>query len=217
MAKAEGKTTRSYHSPLRKAQAEATRNLILETLAEMVATDGLVDLSIRDLANRAEMSERTVYRHFPDRDSLFEALIDKTATELDWDSAEDRLGIGSYADIVDAIPAVFESFEREETATRVAVQLANVLGRVSDDGKRRNDRHRVLLERHLPDLDPDSRERLFALLRVVMSSRTWLRLEDEFGYDASVSGPMVAWVIRLMLDDVARTGIVPGGPESAES
>lgn len=203
--------SRTYNSPLREAQAEATRQLILDTLSETVAEQGLLDFSVRELAKRAGMSERTVYRHFPDRDALFDALIDKTSQELDWDGAEDRMGLRSYDDIAHGVEQSFRGFEAEEIPTRVAIQLQHGLRQPSGDVRRRNDRHRRILAEALPEVDDEARARLFALLRVIMSSRTWLRLKEEFGLDGDESGPLVGWAVQLMVDEVKRTGHVPGG------
>lgn len=59
--------TRSYDSPLREWQAAATRRAILQAAAELILRDGLADFSMGAVADRAEVSEGTVYYHFPSR------------------------------------------------------------------------------------------------------------------------------------------------------
>ena len=74
---------RSYHSPLREQQTRATRIQILEALIDLINDRGAHDLSIKDLAGRAGVSERTVYRHFADRRALLDGLVEHIGQTLD--------------------------------------------------------------------------------------------------------------------------------------
>jgi AcrR family transcriptional regulator len=64
---------RNYHSPLRQQQAQATRDRILAGLARTMA-DGVAEVSMPAVAEAAGVSVATVYRHFPTKRALFEAL-----------------------------------------------------------------------------------------------------------------------------------------------
>jgi AcrR family transcriptional regulator len=55
-----------HHGDLRAA--------LLATAAEMLETQGLASLSLREVARRAGVSHNAPYRHFPDRESLLAAL-----------------------------------------------------------------------------------------------------------------------------------------------
>jgi AcrR family transcriptional regulator len=59
-----------------KMRADAKKNydLLLDIAREVVAEQG-ADASLRDIARRAEVGLGTLYRHFPTRDALFEALL----------------------------------------------------------------------------------------------------------------------------------------------
>lgn len=59
---------------LRERQHEVTRQVILDALIDQLAETGAFDYSVFEIARRAGVSVRTVYRHFPDRDSLLDAL-----------------------------------------------------------------------------------------------------------------------------------------------
>ncbi len=65
--------TRVYRSELRTEQAERTRERILEALVEQLG-EGNEDFSIPRVAERAGVSVRTVYHHFPNRDAQIEAV-----------------------------------------------------------------------------------------------------------------------------------------------
>jgi len=65
---------RAYKSEIRAQQAELTRHRILEA-AVRVATGRHADLSFKAIAKEAGVSTPTVYRHFPTRDDLFQAVF----------------------------------------------------------------------------------------------------------------------------------------------
>lgn len=200
---------RTYHSPLRDAQAASTRTLILDTLAELIAAANSTDVSVRELAKAANTSERTVYRHFPDRAALFEALVERIADTEGWyidERSRFRL------DSVDALPAAIESayhdFEATEVHTRVAAILAGSMASPPRNVRERTARVRSFLAEEFDDLDEVDLDELLAVLRLLMSSRTWLWLKREYGIDGDRSGPLSAWVARLVTDEVRRTGRV---------
>jgi AcrR family transcriptional regulator len=64
-------------------RADAQRNLdrLLEAAGECFAADGL-DVSIDEIARRAGVGHGTVFRHFPTKDALVEAVLAKELTRL---------------------------------------------------------------------------------------------------------------------------------------
>ncbi|WP_432545385.1 TetR/AcrR family transcriptional regulator [Kineococcus sp. SYSU DK004] len=81
--------------PLRR-DAERNRRLLLETAADLMARRGL-DVSYEEIAAAAGTGTGTVYRRFPDRDDLVDAL---------------------FAEHVDAVCAMAEDAARDEDAWR---------------------------------------------------------------------------------------------------
>lgn len=68
---------REYRSELRAEQALATRERILDATLELLRR-GDRHLTYAGLAKAARVSVPTIYRHFPTRPELFEALYSKT-------------------------------------------------------------------------------------------------------------------------------------------
>lgn len=66
--------TRTYDSPVRRERAAATRRAILEAFAEQFGRPGTTDVAIPEAAERAGVSVRTVYHHFPDRQARVDGL-----------------------------------------------------------------------------------------------------------------------------------------------
>src|SRR5215218_6480736 len=64
---------RSYDNSHRAAQAGQTRAAILDALVRVMAR-GVAELSVPAVAQEAGVSLRTVYRHFPTKRELLNAL-----------------------------------------------------------------------------------------------------------------------------------------------
>jgi len=62
-----------YHSPLRSRQKEQTRDLILNAVDAILRRAPVSEVTIAAVARQAEVTERTIYRHFPAREDLLNA------------------------------------------------------------------------------------------------------------------------------------------------
>ena len=66
---------RQYRSPLREETALATRRRIREAAAELFVEQGFVVTTMKEVAARAEVAERTVYTAFPTKAQLFHEVV----------------------------------------------------------------------------------------------------------------------------------------------
>ena len=66
-------TPRKYSMDKRKAAAEQTRQRILEATLALHSEKGIFGTSWKDIAERADVSVNTVYKHFPSLDELVPA------------------------------------------------------------------------------------------------------------------------------------------------
>ena len=56
---------------------EARRNLILDAATEVFGRQGFEATRMDDVAKAAGVAKGLVYKHFPSKDALFEALVDR--------------------------------------------------------------------------------------------------------------------------------------------
>ena len=89
-------TTRPYDSPLRSEQMEQTRLRILEATADVLADEEAEEVTVPLVAMRARVSIRTVYRHFPTKEALFDAFGE-------WAEDHLRLVLLSYPETLDEV------------------------------------------------------------------------------------------------------------------
>ena len=72
------------NAPVRRPRADAVRNRarIVETASEVFAVRG-ADASLEEIARGAGVGIGTLYRHFPTRDDLVEAVFHDRIDELE--------------------------------------------------------------------------------------------------------------------------------------
>ena len=164
----------------------------------MAVEDGPRDISIQAVADRAGVSHRTFYRHFPNR----QALIDELAEWL-VDRGIDR-GQMESIDTIDQLPAAIIAnalaFDRDAEMIKALVLVTWESGQMSDIQQRRTDETHEALAPLMTDLSPEQARAVSSLIRYLFSSRTWLAMREEFGLTGEQSGPAIAWAVRLMLD-----------------
>lgn len=197
--------TRTYHSPLRQRQAQQTRDLILEALTEFVAESGPDELSMQLVADRAGVNKRTLYRHFPDRAAMVNALTEQLADEVDHRPEQ---ALASIDDLPELVASAFAQFETTATKIRAVTLLDSDPRRRSADVKDRSERWRQLLAEELPALTERQHHQLAAVLRVVGSSHSWLRLRDEFELTSTEAAEIAEVAVEAILEH-ARDGRFP--------
>lgn len=66
----------------RAEEAELKRRSLIITALEEFARVGFHGASLRDIAENAEVSSRTLYNHFPDKLALFEACLEYSSRQI---------------------------------------------------------------------------------------------------------------------------------------
>lgn len=202
--------SRAYHSPLREQQTERTRALILEALVDLLNDDGLDGLNIKDLASRAGVSERTVYRHFPDRTELREALSEHVFARASW---TDMTELMTPHELATAAAGGHRDFDEHERDTRALVLMNVDPARVVSESRRHQDHVTSLVTTTYPHLDDEEVAGVAALLHLMGSSRTWLRFRDAHGLSGAQTGRFVWWVLQLVLGELDAGKPIPRPPE----
>lgn len=78
-----GKTTRQADASVpKRRRADAERSIASITDAALEALAGDPDVSMAEIARRAGVVRATIYMHFPTRDSLLDAVMEKATTQV---------------------------------------------------------------------------------------------------------------------------------------
>jgi AcrR family transcriptional regulator len=173
------KKPRKYEKKRRADQQAETRQRIVEAMVDLHREVGPARATISAIAERAGVERLTVYRHFPDERSMFEACTTHYATEVPQPDPASWADIDDPAERLRAVLLTFyEYYRRAEQmlvhATRDMPQLpalaAVLKPRVEFVERLRED----LVERW--DVAKSARARLAAAVAHALQFETWRSL-----------------------------------------
>jgi AcrR family transcriptional regulator len=187
----------------RRRRSKNSRNAIVAAMLELVA-EGRITPSAEEVASRAGVGLRTVFRHFTDMESLYAAMTERLAEHYEmwlipFDSTEWR---GQLVEAVERRTATYERllpFKRAGDAHRhmspaIRAEHARMLGMM-----------RQRLRSFLPRAITDDEVR-FETIDLMLSFEAWQRLRDEQGLSIDLAR-------RIVLREVLRlAGVEGSGP-----
>ena len=198
-------TNKPYASTLRERQVAQTRELILDALTTLLGDRRADEVTTRDLAAAAGVSERTVYRHFPDRESLLEGLTRRLPP---LDGVKPSFGTGGLDDLAPTSRRLMEVLDEHYVTARAEAVLNADPRRFGSDTQANTREMRELLAKELPGLSDREQLRIAAVLRCLVSTQAWLRMREEFGVLGTESGQVVAGVVDTIIREL-RAGNTP--------
>lgn len=197
---------RPYDSPVRRSQAEGTRERIIEAAAELARGLPSWDwgsLTIQAVAGDAGVSRRTVYRHFESEAALHAALARRL---------QDDAGVSYEGLTLDRLPdvtaRVFASVATFAVSTWAV--LPSPFPALDAD---RLDGLRAAIAEHVPGWHGADRERVAAALDVVWSVASYELLLRDWKLDPDEAVHVLRWLHDLAVEALGRsTGPGRHGP-----
>jgi len=185
---------RRYDNSSREQKAEQTRLTILSALAEQLVNQNSTDFSVDEAARRAGVSTRTLFRYFPNKESMLEAMSEWVfgiTGKIDLPSTPDQLE--------HTIEATYQMFEQNSPLMQALL--------LSDLG--RGIRHRLAgrrrkgvadaLDSATRNLSPEEARAVKALIVHIITAEAWWQMRDAYGVPGEDSARVVRWATRLML------------------
>lgn len=197
---------RTYHSPTRTAAKRRTHESILQALVDVVLDEGIHAFTVQRVSERAGVSERTVYRHFHDREGLLDALYawldEKLAEEVDASTPTFRTGIEPH-EMPASAEILYHAFGRHERLLRALLVISVALDVEPGERARRSEAMRETLRRGFPHLDRQAIDEAFTAARLLVGSRPWCLARSE-GVATATLARAVRWAVETLLTDLAR-------------
>jgi AcrR family transcriptional regulator len=179
---------RSYDNTKRRAAAERTREGILAACAELVSEGGSLEISMPRVAARAKVSEPTLYRNFPSKQALFDALAHQQFRTI-----TAGLDPRSVPDLQAAVYQVFQRAATIEPLIRWTLATPLATGAARPSRPERVAMLRRALGSDAPDTEVDlHRERLLLLLTSPLVAIYW---RDYLGLSVDDAAHTAAWAI----------------------
>lgn len=194
-------TGRSYQSDLRARGKEDTRARIVDAMVRVIVEEGVHAFTVQNVAERAGVSHRTVYRHYPSRERLLEGLSESLSRRLaDAGLAppQEITGWTSY------VAPLFEEFSSLGPALRASVIAAVALGaQTESEGELASAIFDSLVIR-FSYLSEEQLHEAAGVFRALVSRFTWYVLSVELRFETAEASRGVAWAIGALLDDLER-------------
>lgn len=187
--------TRGYDSSLRKAQADETHRQIVAAAYELLKTTHPHSLSYALLAEQTGITQRTIYRHFPERGDLYAAVarthVEKYLGEPARASAEPRVWaeqLRSFHEMLSREPGAYRVMLAAPTRDQggAAAFIEATLGAV------------------LPRVPPDQRTTMKGVWEVFFSPYFWEVLHTHHGVSADRITRAAIVMMSLTLDAFER-------------
>jgi DNA-binding transcriptional regulator YbjK len=185
------------HKDGRRQRTVDSRARIIQAMLDLVQ-DGVMIPNAEQVAERAEVGLRSVFRHFKDMDSLFQELTvlieaDARATffrPMSGETVEARL-----ADLIERRCALFERIS--------PFQLASIAHWAKSEFLRQDAQRQVLVLRELlkQTLTPEiiANFERFEALDALLSFSTWTRLRQQQGLGFGQAKTVIESTARLLI------------------
>ena len=190
--------SRSYHSPLRGAETAATRERNMEAVGTLLDKGDEPTFAL--IASEAGCEQRTVYRHFPNKDELAAAFWTWQARLLGPEEGEPS----TEDELLARVQAAFSGFDAHERHIRAMLHTEHGRAARLSDNERRQATFLRVLDDAVPRLDPTRRLRAAASLQLLLSAASWESLRDYWGLEGDAAVAAVQQAIVAMLEGLRR-------------
>lgn len=199
-----------HMSELRARQRAVARQTIVDACADLITERRHLDFSMKEVAERAGVSLRTVYNHFATREDLLDALghlFDERMADVGGASSRD---VSGRAELLDAVRRNHSAFEQLGGISEAFAQLPLADVGIDADRAARTERIVGLIVDLMPSVPADEAHDIALVLRHLLSHRSWFWLTHEYGLSTADATAIVTWAMETLIDAAeAGDGPVP--------
>lgn len=205
---------------LREQQRDFTRRLILEALTEIMASGRFKDFTVQDIADRSGVSLATIYRHFPDRETLLrDFLCWSVDRQVERGLTFEPRSTAELPEVIRSYYAGYDEMGELSTAMFKVYHVGDPLidHELAELRKRRSARYEKVLSETFPETDPEVVQILSALLPYLASIRMWHVFKERPDLDTTRAAEIVSWFVELIIRELGNgTFAKPERPSRAE-
>lgn len=180
---------------LKDRQLALTRQLILDAAVELLETGAFQQLTMRSVSGRANLAERTIFRHFATRDDLLDALATEVSARLELP------GLPAGARDLPLVPrALYRAFETRANLTKAALH-SELFDRIRETTASERWRAvKALIDAHAPHRSERDRMLAAANIRYLLAATSWHYYRFYFGFSLKDSTAAAELLIRQTVD-----------------
>jgi len=203
-----------YHSPLRGRQKEQTRDLILDAVDTILRGAPVSEVTIAAVARQAGVTERTIYRHFPTREDLLDAVWRRALHAVT--GGQDQQA-ETLEEILDLTRGAYESFEADAGIVRALIAAPEGVDASKQPAEVRLEMLREAYAGLLGGIPEDEVNAVVTATHVLSGASAWSHLRDYCGLDGAEGGKAAALAIELIVEGAkARASAARGWPQQAK-
>jgi AcrR family transcriptional regulator len=183
---------------------ERTRRAILEAMADVISETNGIGFSVQAVADRAGVTHRTVYNHFPTRDALCEGFSGYVDDLLLLSSGQTELPALQLEGLPAMTGDLYKLLALRERHARAYVML--MIGNrqpLPSWRKRTSAIEREIVSNALPGA-PIKPRLATAAVRIFVSTMGWHLLTEQCGLSTEEAAATSKWATQTLLD--AATG-----------
>lgn len=153
---------------LAEMQMDLTRQLILNTALEVFEKRPVSELTVRGVAKLAGISERTVFRYFPDREEFLDAIAEEAKIRMEVPPPPTNLEeLHNYPRLL------FTCFEAKEKLVRASLQ-GEITNRVrGSQGRDRWVAIKKIIDHYAPKATSHSKKLATANIQYFLNALSW--------------------------------------------
>ena len=189
---------------MKERRAQATKDALLDAALEAFGDRG-IGFTMQDIADRAGVTHRTVYRYFSSREDLFEAL----AARSDADLAR-ALDVPDTIDgLREALTVLFGHFESHAAITHLLALNTLITGETTAGSARRNERVPRWIRATYPHVADSDVVAIAAVLRSTIGGVGWHVLTTVnrlSGAEAVIAGQHLIDAVMPLLERLEEMG-----------
>lgn len=191
-------TAPARHPDGRKQRSERSRQAIVDAMLDIIM-GGKMEPSAAEVADKAGVSARTVFRHFEEMDSLYSEMTERIEAEIMPIIQQPFTGEGWRAQLDQLLERRAMIYERV-----MPVKIAASIRRFSSDYLMLNYERFIHLERTgLEGVLPEAIRKdatLFSAIEMCAGFQTWRRLRQDQGLTTRQAADVVRLTIARLVD-----------------
>jgi AcrR family transcriptional regulator len=190
-------TVRKYDNTSRAERSQKSQKLIIECLVELLVEQKGGDVTFAQIAKRAKISERSIFRFFKDKEALGEEMDRYLMSYLQASTEQlDNLDVPGFA------KNAFSIFDHHE-----GLMMAYLYSNFGQETRRlfRRRLHAAVIAKIVQSKNfPRTleNEKKLALIATLINAKIWADIRADFGYTGQQMGETVAWAIRSLIDSI---------------
>ena len=198
---------------------QRTRRAILDAMVDVIMeTDG-IGFSVQAVADRAGVTHRTIYNHFPTREALCDGFSDYVDELLGASAGWTEEPAWSLASLPMIVEGLYQTLALRDRYARAYVMLMIGNRRPMSAWRKRSLMAEKLIAREQSGQIPLTPRQVTAVIRMFVSTMGWHLLTEQCGLSTDEAAAASAWATRALLDAAItkRTAKRTAKPSSSPS